>query len=113
MKLLALKGGLLVEENIYFRYSDLQKLFRLPPLLCRPGRGVFFWPTDDHFSDFKWQRVSAAQLGKSVCVFLGGTGCCAGREQKGRQLPFRSPGGNDPRQKITLRPGLCNYNNNF
>jgi hypothetical protein len=47
---------------------------------------------------------------KAAMFFLRDTECCTGRQQNGRQLPFRSPGGNDPRQKITSRPGWRNCN---
>jgi hypothetical protein len=57
--------------------------------LSQPGLGVFFGG-----------------------VFLGDTECCSGGQQNGRQLPFRSQGDNDPRQKITPGPGWRNRGGN-
>jgi hypothetical protein len=37
---------------------------------------VFFSRPDEHGGAFKWQRASAAWIGKSDCVFLGDTEGC-------------------------------------
>jgi hypothetical protein len=64
-------------------------------LVLKSGIRVFFSRPDEHSGAVKWQRASAAQLGKSGGVLLGDTECCASRQQNGSKLPFRSPGGND------------------
>jgi hypothetical protein len=95
----ALKGGICRQAG----QKDVPIATEVAPA---PGEGCFFGRPDDHFSGFKWQKAPAAQLGKSDCASLGDTECWTGRQQNGRQLPSRSLGGNDPRQKITLRRGL-------
>jgi hypothetical protein len=62
---------------------------------------------DEHGGAVKWQRAPAAWIGKSGGVFLGDTECCTGRQQNERQLPSRSPFGNDSasgRRKNCPRP---------
>jgi hypothetical protein len=50
---------------------------------------------DKHGGAVKWQRACAAWIGKSGGVLLGDPECCFGKQQNQRQLPSRSPGGND------------------
>jgi len=71
------------------------------------GAGQFFRRPDDHAVAFKWQRASAAVLGKSGCVLWFYTVRFIGRQQNERQLPSRSPGAIDSasgREKNTPRP---------
>ena len=73
------------------------------------GVGVFFSRPDDHPGAFKWQKDSAAALGKSGCVLWFYQGWSIGRQQNEGKLPSRSPAANDSasgREKNTPTPQI-------
>lgn len=69
-----------------------------------PNQGYFFCRPADHGKGFKWQRVVAAQVGKSIFYPCVGPKVIIGREWIETQLPSAGPGGSDwaSAMKVTL-----------
>jgi hypothetical protein len=82
-------------SKMYLNYNGCETPPRWPEFISdlidyrvdkNQGSGYFFSRPDEHGGGAKWQRESAAWIGKSGCVFLGDTEGCFRQAAKSKAV---------------------------